>query len=63
MNTDIRFIFFDLGGTFRVIKEDPAYLPLPKPRLRSCAAFRWRTPAPGLTPSLTNGTTSTGSGP
>ena len=26
MNTDIRFIFLDLGGTFRVIDEDPAYL-------------------------------------
>lgn len=26
MNSDIRFIFLDLGGTFRVIDEDPAYL-------------------------------------
>ena len=26
MNTDIRYIFLDLGGTFRVIDEDPAYL-------------------------------------
>ena len=26
MNTDIRYIFIDLGGTFRVIDEDPAYL-------------------------------------
>lgn len=24
MNTDIRYIFLDLGGTFRVIDEDPA---------------------------------------
>ena len=26
MNTDIRYIFLDLGGTFRVIDEDPVYL-------------------------------------
>ncbi len=26
MNTDIRYIFFDLGGTFRIIREDSAYL-------------------------------------
>ena len=26
MNTYIRYIFLDLGGTFRVIDEDPAYL-------------------------------------
>ena len=26
MQTDIRYIFLDLGGTFRVIDEDPAYL-------------------------------------
>lgn len=26
MNTDIRYIFLDLGGTFRVIDKDPAYL-------------------------------------
>lgn len=26
MNSDIRYIFLDLGGTFRVIDEDPAYL-------------------------------------
>ena len=26
MNTDIRTIFIDLGGTFRIIREDPAYL-------------------------------------
>ena len=25
MNTDIRYIFLDLGGTFRVIDKDPAY--------------------------------------
>lgn len=24
MNTDIRYIFLDLGGTFRVIDKDPA---------------------------------------
>lgn len=29
MNTDIRYIFLDLGGTFRVIDEDPAYLAPP----------------------------------
>jgi hypothetical protein len=33
MNTDIRFIFFDLGGTFRVIKEDPAYLAAAKTKI------------------------------
>ena len=33
MNTDIRFIFFDLGGTFRVIKEDPAYLAAAKAKI------------------------------
>ena len=37
MQTDIRYIFLDLGGTFRVIDEDPAYL-----------AWRRRTPPSGL---------------
>ena len=38
MNTDIRYIFLDLGGTFRVIDKDPAYLAAPGRRSRSCAA-------------------------
>ena len=37
MNTDIRYIFLDLGGTFRVIDEDPAYLVAGR-KSQSCAA-------------------------
>lgn len=33
MNQDIRYIFFDLGGTFRVIREDAAYLAAAKARI------------------------------
>lgn len=33
MNTDIRYIFLDLGGTFRVIDEDPAYLTAAKTKI------------------------------
>ncbi|WP_455582945.1 HAD family hydrolase [Dysosmobacter sp.] len=35
MNTDIRCIFLDLGGTFRVIDEDPAYLAAAKAKIAS----------------------------
>lgn len=39
MNTDIRYIFLDLGGTFRVIDKDPAYLAAAQGRKsQSCAA-------------------------
>ena len=51
MNTDIRYIFLDLGGTFRVIDEDPAYL-----------ASARKIPASGLRKSLTSAMTNTGSG-
>lgn len=33
MNSDIRYIFLDLGGTFRIIREDPAYLTAAKTRI------------------------------
>lgn len=33
MNTDIRCIFIDLGGTFRIIREDPAYLTAAKTKI------------------------------
>lgn len=33
MNTDIRYIFLDLGGTFRVIREDSDYLAAAKTKI------------------------------
>ena len=47
MNSDIRFIFLDLGGTFRVIDEDPAYrqtLRRSDQRPESVVRRRHRTP-------------------
>ena len=44
MNTDIRFIFFDLGGTFRVIKEDPAYLAAAKAKIAELCGVQVEDP-------------------
>ncbi len=44
MNTDIRFIFIDLGGTFRIIREDPAYLTAAKTKI--AALLGVETPDP-----------------
>ena len=33
MNTDIRAIFFDLGGTFRIVKKDREYAYAAKKRI------------------------------
>ena len=44
MNTDIRFIFFDLGGTFRVIKEDPAYLAAAKTKIAELCGVQVEDP-------------------
>lgn len=44
MNTDIRFIFFDLGGTFRVIKEDPAYLAAAKTKIAELCGVQTEDP-------------------
>lgn len=59
MNTDIRYIFLDLGGTFRVIREDPDYLAAAKTKIMELCGVRRQTPVPGLTPSSTSGMTST----
>ena len=44
MNTDIRFIFLDLGGTFRVIKEDPAYLAAAKTKIAQLCGVQVEDP-------------------
>ena len=44
MNTDIRFIFFDLGGTFRVIKEDPSYLAAAKTKIAELCGVQVEDP-------------------
>ena len=44
MNTDIRFIFFDLGGTFRVIREDPAYLAAAKTKIAELCGVQVEDP-------------------
>ena len=49
MQTDIRYIFLDLGGTFRVIDEDPAYLAAARAKIAElCGVWRRRTPPSGL---------------
>ena len=39
MNTDIRYIFLDLGGTFRVIDKDPAYLAAARAKIAELCGF------------------------
>ena len=47
MNTDIRYIFLDLGGTFRVIDEDPAYLSAARAKIAELCGVRPTTPTSG----------------
>ena len=44
MNTDIRYIFLDLGGTFRVIDEDPAYLAAAKTKIAELCGVKTDDP-------------------
>ena len=52
MNTDIRYIFLDLGGTFRVIDEDPAYLAAARAKIAElcgvCLLYTSPSPRDGL---------------
>ena len=45
MNTDIRYIFLDLGGTFRIIREDPAYLTAAKTKIAALCGIGDRDPS------------------
>ena len=44
MNTDIRYIFLDLGGTFRVIKEDRDYIVAAKTKIAELCGVTDRDP-------------------
>ena len=44
MNTDIRYIFLDLGGTFRVIDEDPAYLAAARAKIAELCGVKTEDP-------------------
>lgn len=44
MNTDIRAIFLDLGGTFRIIREDPDYLNAAKKKIAELCGVTDRDP-------------------
>lgn len=44
MNTDIRFLFLDLGGTFRVIREDPDYIRAAKTEIARLCGVTDRDP-------------------
>ena len=44
MNTDIRYIFLDLGGTFRVIDEDPAYLAAARAKIAELCGVETENP-------------------
>ena len=44
MNTDIRYIFLDLGGTFRVIDEDPAYLVAARAKIAELCGVKTEDP-------------------
>lgn len=45
MNTDIRYIFLDLGNTFRIIREDPAYLTAAKTKIAALCGIGDRDPS------------------
>jgi len=45
MNTDIRAIYLDLGGAFRIIKEDPEYLLAAKTKIAALLGITDRDPA------------------
>ena len=44
MNTDIRYIFLDLGGTFRVIDKDPAYLAAARAKIAELCGVKTEDP-------------------
>ena len=44
MNTDIRYIFLDLGGTFRVIDKDPAYLAAARAKIAELCGVKTENP-------------------
>ena len=44
MQTDIRYIFLDLGGTFRVIDEDPAYLAAARAKIAELCGVETENP-------------------
>ena len=44
MQTDIRYIFLDLGGTFRVIDEDPAYLAAARAKIAELCGVKTEDP-------------------
>ena len=44
MNTDIRYIFLDLGGTFRVIDKDPAYLATARAKIAELCGVKTEDP-------------------
>lgn len=44
MNTDIRVIFFDLGNTFRIIRENPAYSNAAKAKIAALCGITDMTP-------------------
>ena len=44
MNTDIRYIFLDLGGTFRVIREDRDYIAAAKGKIAELCGVTDRDP-------------------
>ena len=44
MNTDIRYIFLDLGGTFRIIREDRDYIAAAKTRIAQLCGVTDRDP-------------------
>ena len=47
MNTDIRYIFLDLGGTFRVIDKDPAYLAAARAKIAELCGVKIEYENPG----------------
>lgn len=44
MNGDIRYIFLDLGGTFRIIREDSAYLSAAKAKIATLCGVTTEDP-------------------